>query len=221
MTKNQIREFQKEQRDRLTQEEQKAFSKDIRQWLFDTAEYRSCVRIFTFISFRSEVDTYEIIEPSLKNGKKVYVPRVEPQGMEFYEITGLTGLVPSKFGVPEPPAEEDRKFILQKEQITAEKPDYTDTDMNSPEEYEKAGVYKFKENLMLLPGLAFDRSGNRIGYGAGYYDRYLSSHSEADFYKAALAYGFQMMDNLPVDEYDIKADAIITPDKIYRGATLI
>lgn len=208
MTKKQIRGYQINLRDGLDQDTRMRFYREIRQRLFDMEEYQSCTSIFTFISFRSEVDTVQIIEHSLKNDKKVYVPRVEQQGMEFYEITDLNGLIQSKFGIPEPPVEESRRYILQKERIQEE---------HIQNEQKSTG----HRNLMLLPGLAFDRYGNRIGYGAGYYDRYLAEHMEADFYKVALAYGFQVMDQIPAEEFDIKADAIITPDELIRCKTVI
>jgi 5-formyltetrahydrofolate cyclo-ligase len=68
--------------------------------------------------------------------------------------------------------------------------------------------------LMLLPGLAFDLGGNRIGYGAGYYDRYLSKHQKDHFLKVALAYDFQVYDHLEADEFDIRADLILTPTRL-------
>ena len=67
---------------------------------------------------------------------------------------------------------------------------------------------------MLLPGLAFDKYGNRIGYGAGYYDRYLGAYSINNWIKIALAYDFQIMDRLNVNEYDIRTDYIVTDKRV-------
>lgn len=64
--------------------------------------------------------------------------------------------------------------------------------------------------LMLMPGLAFDMSFNRIGYGGGYYDRYLDRFPEAGFIKAAFAYDFQLFEHLETEEHDYRADIIIT-----------
>ena len=69
---------------------------------------------------------------------------------------------------------------------------------------------------MLLPGLAFDPEGNRIGYGAGYYDRYLAKYPKDYFLKIALAYDFQILKQIKGNEHDVKADMIITPNQIIK-----
>jgi 5-formyltetrahydrofolate cyclo-ligase len=69
---------------------------------------------------------------------------------------------------------------------------------------------------IILPMLGFDRSGGRIGYGAGYYDRFLAKHT--GLRKIGIAFGCQEFDNLPVDENDMPMDCIITEDGIvFRG----
>ena len=65
-------------------------------------------------------------------------------------------------------------------------------------------------NLILVPGLAFDRSGNRLGFGKGYYDRFLA---HADGLKVGVCYGFQLIKKLPAGEHDISVDAVITEDE--------
>ena len=64
--------------------------------------------------------------------------------------------------------------------------------------------------LIIMPGLAFDDEFNRIGYGGGYYDRYLDRKQNCNFVKVAFAYDFQMVDHIEVDDYDYKVDVIIT-----------
>ena len=66
---------------------------------------------------------------------------------------------------------------------------------------------------MLMPGLAFDIFGNRVGYGAGYYDSYLSKYPNDEWVKIALAYDFQITDRIAAGKYDIPADYIVTPDR--------
>lgn len=68
-------------------------------------------------------------------------------------------------------------------------------------------------DLIVLPGIAFDKVGNRIGYGGGYYDKYLAA-LEYKVDKVALAYGFQVIDNIEVEEHDIKVDYVITNNEI-------
>lgn len=72
---------------------------------------------------------------------------------------------------------------------------------------EKAIPY---EGIMLMPGLAFDLKKNRIGYGGGYYDRYLETHSHANMIKIALAYDFQVMEHLETKPNDQQVDMILT-----------
>ena len=67
--------------------------------------------------------------------------------------------------------------------------------------------------LMIMPGLAFDRTGNRLGHGRGYYDIYLASHRGAEIKKAALCYDFQLTDEIPHEVWDERADIIITPNE--------
>lgn len=73
------------------------------------------------------------------------------------------------------------------------------------------------KTFLLLPGLAFTRSGERLGYGGGYYDRYLSVHKEA--FLAAPAYPFSVLESLPVQAHDVMAHALILPGGVvYTGA---
>lgn len=66
--------------------------------------------------------------------------------------------------------------------------------------------------IMLMPGLAFDQNYHRLGYGGGFYDRYLNSHREAEFYKIALAYQFQVVEEVPTEAFDHPVDRIITEE---------
>lgn len=185
MIKNEIRLKLKEQRDKLTSKERDKLGIAISNRLFQTDAYINCNMIFSYLSFRSEVDTREIIRQSVKEGKEVFIPRVEDKDMDFYKVQDLEGLILSKFGIPEPPKEEKNRY------------------------QEQSGLSYPK--LMFLPGLAFDLNGNRIGYGAGYYDRYLSAFPLTHFYKIGLAYDFQVVDKIPSDEFDVQVDAIMTP----------
>lgn len=190
MTKSEIRQLMKTKREELSPMVKMEYDKKIHEKLADFSGFIDSTILFTYISFGSEIDTISIIDKAFQMNKKVYIPRVEGSNMNFYEIKSLQGLISSKFGILEPIAKSD--FLYQSSKHHKEK------------------------MLMLLPGLAFDKLGNRIGYGAGYYDRYLTSHGEKDWIKVALSYDFQIMDSLPVMGYDISADYIITPNKLIR-----
>lgn len=70
-----------------------------------------------------------------------------------------------------------------------------------------------KKVLIIMPGLAFDPEFNRIGYGGGFYDKYLANHPDTTFVKVALTYDFQIVDHLETEPHDYKVDAIITPTR--------
>jgi 5-formyltetrahydrofolate cyclo-ligase len=190
MTKEQIRLAIKNERNALAAEDVKALSAAIQEKLFLSEAYRDCRSLFTYVSFQTEVDTRSIIYDAWSKGKTVYAPCVEDKSMDFYIIHTFDTLIRSKFGVSEPAPEEKFRYQLEKDPQFGER------------------------KLMLLPGLAFDIGGNRVGYGAGYYDRYQNKHITDQFVKVALAYDFQILDEIPAREYDRKADMIITPTRI-------
>lgn len=69
-------------------------------------------------------------------------------------------------------------------------------------------AYRGPYDLIIVPGLAFDNSGYRLGYGGGYYDGFLADHPEA--YKVGVGYNFQLLDKVPIEEHDQKVDKVIT-----------
>lgn len=204
MTKAEIRKEIREKRDQLNMEELQRFSKAILDKLIQSEPYEECDRILTYLSMGSEVNTHILVEQAKADGKRVYLPRVEQKKLEFYEIDDLLHLELSSFGVLEPEISEARRYALPREQLS------------------KGGVDKDKgsdrENrtLMIIPGLAFDTTGSRIGYGGGYYDRYLALLNDTlalQIYKVALAFDFQLYPGIPVESYDIPVDEIITPTR--------
>ena len=81
-------------------------------------------------------------------------------------------------------------------------------------------IVEDKEVLILMPGIAFDRDFGRIGYGGGYYDRYLDRKKDCRFIKVAFAYDFQMLDHIDMEEHDYRVDAIITTEGCLYSPTL-
>jgi 5-formyltetrahydrofolate cyclo-ligase len=67
-------------------------------------------------------------------------------------------------------------------------------------------------DLMIVPGVAFDRGGHRLGRGGGYYDRFLSQLSTADIYKMGVCFPYQMVDNVPIEPHDVVMDEIISSE---------
>ena len=188
MTKADIRKQMKLQRNSLTDRDRALFNESIKKNLLNTTEYQRCGQLFCFVSFGSEIDTQEVLLQALLDGKEVYIPRIEENAsMEFYHIDHLQDLQPSRFGVPEPLPVEVRRY-------------------QSRGKSEVIGL-----PLMILPGLAFDPHGNRIGYGAGYYDKFFDRYPKELFYKLGICYDFQMVEQIEAEEHDVRADSILTP----------
>ena len=84
---------------------------------------------------------------------------------------------------------------------------------------EKKTVNTDEIDLVIVPGLAFDKSGNRLGHGKGYYDRYLERCGENVFF-IGIAYDFQVLDTIPADAHDIKMNMIVTESRTYNISDL-
>ena len=173
MEKNEIRAQILAKRDALTTEEIEQKSRLIFEKLVNMEEYRNAENILVYASMESEVRTDDIILDALADGKKVFCPKVTDKGnalMEFVRITALEDLKEGYFGIREP-------------EIT----DESELAGNAKEEDE--GKY-----LVIMPGVAFDRDGNRIGYGGGFYDRYLAEHEISK--TIALCFKVQIIDEI-------------------------
>lgn len=142
--------------------------------------YKDSKEILAYYPFRSEIDTTIIILRALKQQKKVILPRVNGKNIDLYYIKDLSNdLSPGSFDIMEP---------IPSECIPAS---YRDIDM------------------VLIPGVSFDRDLNRLGYGGGFYDKLLEK-LPADIPRIALAFDLQIVDCIPVMAHDLKVDIIIT-----------
>lgn len=141
---------------------------------------RDSGEVFVYYSYNNEVNTVGFIKNCMEKGYKVALPKVnqETMEMEFFYISSITDVVEGYKGIPEPCK-------------TCEPANYEDND-----------------RLLIMPGVAFDANRNRIGYGKGFYDRYLEKH---DFVlKVAVAFEFQIFESIEHDEHDKKPDMILT-----------
>ena len=162
----------------------------IKEKFLNSDYYKKAKNIFIYISYGSEIDTKEIINYALGDGKTIFVPRTEFETklMDAVKITSLNNMTEDRYGILEPSKEEP---YIQPDQL----------------------------DLIVVPGVAFDKEGGRTGYGAGYYDRYfkkISKERAGKIKKVALAYDFQVIDNVPIDEQDVRIDCVITEKKIIR-----
>lgn len=184
MVKQEVRSNMKELKSKLPESFVLRNSDCISNHLLQTTAYNQCNILFCYVSFNQEVITTSILKTALSQKKKVAVPKITGNEMKFFCIESLGDLKPGTLGILEP--------ITTNEVIPS----------------------LDAHNLVLVPGLAFDLKKNRIGYGKGYYDGYFIKYVEIPMTKIALAYDFQVLNELPVEEHDIKVDRILTQTRI-------
>ena len=190
MTKDEYRELVKEQRKMLGIENIEMLSKVITDEYCSLDTYKESKVIMPYYSMDYEVNTKHLIEKAINDGKIVAVPKtyIDEIGngyMMFVKINENTVFKKTHFGVMEPESD----------------------DIDVPEADVKIDY--------IMPGLAFDLRGGRIGYGRGYYDRYLMVYDRPNLHKVAFAFDFQIFDEIPSDEYDKKYDMIISENRYY------
>lgn len=188
MDKASIRKELFARRDAIPPEVRRAKNRMIRERLSALDEFKNARTIFFFASFRTEVDTIELIKISFSEGKRVVLPKVDKEKhmLVIYEIKSIDELKPEYMGIPEPAVlSDDRKVNIN------------DVD------------------IVIIPGAAFDEAGNRIGYGAGYYDMLLSSLTR-NIPIIAPAYEEQVTDSIPAEPHDIKVSIIVTDSRVIR-----
>ncbi len=141
-----------------------------------------CASLMIFLSFGSEVNTDRIIRWAWKRRKRVVVPLCKPETREMtvYPIETFDDLEAGYFGIREP--KRDLRQPAAKKDI----------------------------DLVVVPAVAFDRRGYRVGYGGGYYDRFLA---DLDVLKIGLAFSCQLIPEAPVDKYDRAVDGIVTENE--------
>lgn len=159
-----------------------SLSKKIITSLKNSDFYKNSKTIMTFISFGSEIDTHEFIKSSLSDGKRITVPVTfhESREMKPSQVLDFEELEPGYFNILTPKDE----FIR-----------YIDP---------------MEIDLVIVPGAVFDKDGYRIGYGGGFYDRFLSSKINKDAIKIGIAFDLQVIDNVPREEFDVPVDFILT-----------
>lgn len=134
--------------------------------------------IAVYKNFKSEVDTTKLIEYAINQGKIVALPKVCGKDLKFYRINTCHDiLVKNTFGIEEPVKDETN--FIEKNQI----------------------------DLIIVPGICFDKENNRLGFGKGYYDRYLKDYNGLTI---GICFKEQVIDLLPISPNDVKVQKIIT-----------
>ena len=142
--------------------------------------------VFSCLSFGHEIDTWGLIDRLRDRGHRVYVPRAAHGSGALHVHPWPCALRELSFGLRQPPEGA---------------PELTSAEVDR------------SVDVALIVGLAFDREGYRLGYGGGYFDRFLDDH---DIPAIGLAFDFQLLEALPRDTHDIPMDVVVTPSEVLR-----
>ena len=175
MDKKALRQEIRHRKQAMTPEQIEKASACLAQQFFQTDAYRQAETLYGYLPYNQEVRTVPILEQAIRDGKRVAVPKVCGDRMDFIYISDMSAVEIGYCGIPEPVAD--------------------------------GPVGDDPTALVLMPGLAFDKNGNRMGYGGGFYDKFLAQ--EPDHPTVALCYAFQMVDSIPTDSYDIPVDLVL------------
>lgn len=192
MEKKKLRKEILARRNALLDKERHEKSLQIANKVIGLEQFKNANKILLYAHMRSEVETTEIYRESQRQGKDIFYPRVIGEKMEFYLVDEAAEFETSSFGVSEPKAEVSKQFV--------------------PNQSDKI--------LVLMPGIVFDEAGNRIGYGGGYYDKYLHWLEDKlqleKVCKAAVAFECQLVDSGMIENelHDVKVDCVVTEAKV-------
>ena len=188
LEKQRLREERLAAREALSVQERSVLDDRITQKLLATSEYAEATTVLTYVSVSSEVSTRMFIECALRDGKTVAVPRCLPgHCLEFVAIASLEQLVAAPFNLLEP---------------AKELPAVTEDQKNN--------------SICIVPALLVDTKGYRLGYGAGFYDRFLSTYPGK---KICLAYKQNLSQTmLPHTTFDVAIDLVITESDVLTCA---
>jgi 5-formyltetrahydrofolate cyclo-ligase len=155
-----------------------------------TPEYAAAKTVMFYVDVRSEVRTRNDLAGALETGKRIIVPYCVEGELELFHLENMDELELGMYRILEPRA--DLRTVESK------KIDVVDLD------------------LVMVPGVGFDRRGARMGHGKGYYDKLLE-HARKETPLFALAFECQLFPEIPVQPHDIFMDAVITEAAVYRG----
>jgi len=175
-------------RDALSEEQQQQYSYCITEQLLQLDLFQEAVTVFVYVDFRSEVKTRSLIRQMQRLGKKVVVPVTLLQERDLLpvQITSLEDdLAPGYASILEPV-----------EAIRS-------TNCVSPESID----------IIVLPGSVFDEHGGRMGYGGGFYDRFVSGRAPQAL-RIGLCYELQVVPEAPLQDHDEHMDVIVTEERI-------
>lgn len=175
-------------------EADKVRNERIRNW----AVYQEAKLMLFYVSYRSEADTIQLLKEALTAGRCVAVPKVVGTELVFYRITDFSQLVEGYRGILEPDTER------------------TETVTEGEGCVKKHEAVSQDASLLFVPGCAFDERGGRMGYGGGFYDRFMEKYPQG--LRVALAYEEQMVAEVPRQAHDRLVDVIVTQERMVQVA---
>lgn len=175
---------------RQAQENKDEISRRIVARFMALPEYEKAQTVMFYVDVRDEVRTRHDLPAALGSGKKIVVPYCVDGELELFHLEAMDELETGMYKILEPRAE--LRSVPEK---------------NVPVE---------ELDLIMVPGVGFDRHGGRTGHGKGYYDKLLQ-HARPDTPLVALAFECQMFPEIPTQEHDIFMDKIVTEDAVYEG----
>jgi 5-formyltetrahydrofolate cyclo-ligase len=175
---------------RANQADTEALSRKIFGQLAALPEYVAARTLMLYLDVRTEVRTQWFVPAAWNDGKRVVVPYCDDGEIELFRLDHFNELAPGTMGVLEPRSDlrHNRERKVEPEQI----------------------------DLIVTPGLAFDRRGGRLGYGKGYYDK-LFYRTRSDATKLAVCFECQIFPEIPLLPHDVRMDMIVTEETVYRA----
>jgi 5-formyltetrahydrofolate cyclo-ligase len=186
--KKRIREQAHQDRNALPNKD--ALSQEICATLVTLSEYAGAKTVMYYVDVRSEVRTRHYLPTALSQGRTIVVPYCVGNELELFRLNSMDELVVGKYKILEPKPE--LRELAEKRVEVAEL------------------------DLIVVPGVAFDRTGARMGHGFGYYDRLLE-HARLDTPLIALAFECQLFPKIPTQAHDVFMDKVITEKAVYNG----
>jgi len=183
--KEEFRKIYSSYREKLSHLERKQKSIQICNKVLTLHEWKNAKIVMLYVTHKSEVDTLPLIQAALKYNKNVLLPRVEGKEIVPYQI----------FSFPEDVA-----------------PGFANILEPVPK---KCKLWEKSFDLVIVPGIVFDLQGGRLGYGKGYYDRFLKNLSFSPL-KIGLTFEICLTDSLPLETHDMKVDIVVTEKRIIK-----
>ncbi len=175
---------------RRDQDRKDELSREIVARFMQLPEYAAAQTVMFYVDVRTEVRTRHDLQTALDSGKKIVVPWCLDGELELFHLENMDELEVGMYKILEPRSE--------------------------LREVEAKSVAVEALDLVMVPGVAFDRRGARMGHGKGYYDKLLQ-HARADAPLVALAFECQLFPEIPTESHDIFMDKILTERETYTG----